>query len=452
MVKITSFSALLAIPALSLVLASPIIESTQSNQQLPLNNLLSSSASTQYEVHPSILSALEQHDDPVKALLSLRPELEELMAEPRLLRIFGQGPLDGVWLTEGDKLRLRRQGKKFMDLTDSQDLIQSGFIAGKANTPNLSHQRWIKPLFKELKTSNMHEVLVKATSFFNRYYFSEYGVQSSRWLHDYISNIISEAPLGEYISLEYFTHKFPQPSLIARFEPFTRNSSLPLTIIGAHQDSANYLFPLLPAPGADDDMSGSTSILESFRVLAKSGFIPKNGPVEFHWYAAEEAGLLGSQEIVNYKKGQNANVGAMMEFDMIAFVARNTTPHVFLLENDANPDLTKWVVKLAQEYVDIPVNTSSLGAGAGSDYMSWTQGGYPAAFAAEGDPLAGGFPGDFDGYIHTDKDRMDVNDETGYFSLDHMLEFSKLAIAFAVEQAGWSDKHTRSDDNKKSVW
>lgn len=76
----------------------------------------------------------------------------------------------------------------------------------------------------------------------------------------------------------------------------------------------NYLFPLLPSPGADDDCSGTVSILEAFRVLASSGFIPVNGPVEFHWYAAEEGGLLGSQAVARYKKESGARIGAMMEF------------------------------------------------------------------------------------------------------------------------------------------
>lgn len=126
--------------------------------------------------------------------------------------------------------------------------------------------------------------------------------------------IIASAPFHTHISLEYFTHAFAQPSIIARFEPKVRNFSLPLTIIGAHQDSMNYLFPLLPAPGADDDCSGTVSILEAFRVLALSGYTPKDGPVEFHWYAAEEGGLLGSQAIARYKKESGARIGAMMEF------------------------------------------------------------------------------------------------------------------------------------------
>jgi leucyl aminopeptidase len=134
--------------------------------------------------------------------------------------------------------------------------------------------------------------------------------------------IIENSPFGTHISLEYFTHPFPQPSIIARFEPKVRNFSQPLTILGAHQDSANYLFPLLPAPGADDDCSGTVTILEAFRILAESGYTPKAGPVEFHWYAAEEGGLLGSLAIAMYKRVQRAPIGAMIEFvsDLIQWI------------------------------------------------------------------------------------------------------------------------------------
>jgi leucyl aminopeptidase len=55
---------------------------------------------------------------------------------------------------------------------------------------------------------------------------------------------------------------------------------------------------------------------------------------------------------------------------------------------------------------------------AGSDYMSFTQLDYPATFASEGDPMKGGFPGDMNPYVHGINDTMDVDDKTGYFSLD----------------------------------
>jgi bacterial leucyl aminopeptidase len=45
--------------------------------------------------------------------------------------------------------------------------------------------------------------------------------------------------------------------------------------------------------------------------------------------------------------------------------------------------------------------------------------GYPATFATEGNPLSnGGFPGEYDPYVHTIKDTMDVDDENGTFSFE----------------------------------
>ena len=49
-------------------------------------------------------------------------------------------------------------------------------------------------------------------------------------------------------------------------------------------------------------------------MLAECGYTPKEGPVEFHWYAAEEGGGLGSFAIARYKKEQRAKVGAMLQF------------------------------------------------------------------------------------------------------------------------------------------
>ncbi|KAK2041985.1 peptidase family M28 [Colletotrichum somersetense] len=395
---------------------------------------------TAWAVDSSIHAALDKHSDPVDALVYLHPELAAEMSKARLIHVFGEKKAE--WMTEGDKLRLRRKGRKFRDITDFQDLYADSVDAqsGKANLPDITHQRLVRPLFSKVNQTAMRDVLEHMTGFYNRYYGGPTGEQSSVWLHDHIAGIIAASPLHAHISLEYFTHEFPQSSIIARFEPKVRDFSKPLTIIGAHQDSANYLFPLLPAPGADDDCSGTVSILEAFRVLAASGYIPKEGPVEFHWYAAEEGGLLGSQAIAAYKKKEGATIGAMLEFDMTAFIARNATESIGFIKTDADAPLTKWAVALGEEYVNITTSVYELMPGAGSDYMSYTKLGFPAAFASEGNPVAGGFPGEFDPYVHTDKDTMWVDDETGVFSIDHMARFSELAIAFAVEQSGWDNK------------
>ena len=98
------------------------------NGQLPLS-LKGFDDLPDHPVDAAIFAALEQHDDPVDALLAIQPELAASMAEPRLLEIVGQST--PLWVTEGDKLRLRREGKKFIDMTDHQDaFVSAGLLAG----------------------------------------------------------------------------------------------------------------------------------------------------------------------------------------------------------------------------------------------------------------------------------------------------------------------------------
>ncbi len=70
-------------------------------------------------VDEAILAILKTHFDPVAALISLQPELAAELAQERLLHVVGDQKPE--WMTEGDKLRLRRRGKKFVDITDNYE-------------------------------------------------------------------------------------------------------------------------------------------------------------------------------------------------------------------------------------------------------------------------------------------------------------------------------------------
>ena len=116
------------------------------------------------------------------------------------------------------------------------------------------------------------------------------------------------------MTVNLFRHSFVQSSIIAKI-PGT-NPVGSVTIIGAHMDSINLADPNGGrAPGADDDGTGTVNLIETFRVLLASNFRPTD-PVEFHWYAAEEVGLLGSQAIATSYKAQGVRVKAFMELDM----------------------------------------------------------------------------------------------------------------------------------------
>jgi leucyl aminopeptidase len=169
-------------------------------------------------------------------------------------------------------------------------------------------------LLAKVSVENMQLLLGNLTAFYNRFFESETGAAASFWIHDTVADFGDAFPDSE-LEVFLFEHNFTQTSIIARFPG--EDPDGPVTILGAHMDSINLDDVNGRAPGADDDGSGSVNLLEAVRVLAESGFQPKT-PVEFHWYAAEEVGLLGSQDIAKTYNDTGVEVKGMLQFDMTA--------------------------------------------------------------------------------------------------------------------------------------
>lgn len=186
-------------------------------------------------------------------------------------------------------------------------------------------------------------------------------------------------------------------------------------------------FPYLPAPGADDDGSGTVTQLESLRALLALGWKPSHSDVEFHFYSAEEGGLLGSQAVARSYAESGKKVRAMSQFDMTAFIKAGTNATIGVITDVVSPELTAFNRLLIDEYLDVPWVDTQLGY-AGSDHASWTKVGVPSAFSVEA-----AF-GDCNlKRIHTTSDTF-THDE---YSFDHILRFSRLSSAFIIELAGW---------------
>jgi leucyl aminopeptidase len=200
----------------------------------------------------------------------------------------------------------------------------------------------------------MQANLEKFTSFHTRYYKSDYGRQSSEWLLAQINGIIKEAGADKHgVFAEAFPHTWQQSSIIATI-PGQTNSTI---IIGAHQDSINLWLPsILAAPGADDDGSGTVTILEVFRILMTSEDIVKGkaeNTIEFHWYSAEEGGLLGSQAIFTTYEKARRDVKAMLQQDMTGFVQKTLdagqVESVGVITDFVDAGLTEFIKKVIVE-------------------------------------------------------------------------------------------------------
>jgi leucyl aminopeptidase len=256
-----------------------------------------------------------------------------------------------------------------MDITDHPELGSSRVnIAAKSSKfpaePALMND--LKPMMKTLSTLELRNHLETFTAFHTRYYKSSYGQQSSAWLLKTVKDTIKDAGADKYGAYaEHFTHPWGQNSVIATI-PGKSNKTI---VIGAHQDSINMFLPsILSAPGADDDGSGSVTILEALRVLLTSkDFIKGNAEntIEFHWYSAEEGGLLGSQAVFSEYEKTGRDVRAMLQQDMTGYVQKTLDAgekeSVGVITDYVDTELTEYIKKIVTEvsYLAYPSPTHS---------------------------------------------------------------------------------------------
>jgi len=270
----------------------------------------------------------------------------------------------------------------------------------------------------------MREFLTTFSGFRTRYYKSASGRESSKWLLDHLSFIATGADTNKVVvTVESFAHSWGQSSVIARITPFKdheKSKNGGVVIISAHQDSVNQWNPWFGrSPGADDDGSGSTTIIEAFRILVKSGYTPSK-TLEFHWYSAEEGGLLGSQKVAAYYHAQEVNVLGAFQVDMTGYLPPGKPPVIGIATDNTSNEASAFLRVLADNYCGIPWVNTKCGYGC-SDHASWHQLGYPAVFTFESDF------NDHSPYIHTSDDTVE------HISFEHIAEFVKLVLAWGVE-------------------
>jgi leucyl aminopeptidase len=185
----------------------------------------------------------------------------------------------------------------------------------------MQHRGSVKLLAEQLSKKNLEEHLTVFTSFHTRFFKSASGIESAKWLYEQVNQTVTDSGAAEYgAKVEKFDHLWGQFSIIATI-PGQSNKTV---VIGAHQDSINMFMPfLLAAPGADDDGSGTVTILEALRCLLQSELIARGNAtntIEFHWYSAEEGGLLGSRSIFSSYKEAQRDIRAMLQQDMTGYV------------------------------------------------------------------------------------------------------------------------------------
>lgn len=363
-------------------------------------------------------------------LATLQCCVDGLFQDP--LRILEIGQNERIEVKESEKLSLKRRGVGFIDVTDYLSLPWGKQIRNAAAVPDYnfplaaSHRESTQKLFTDIDKIGMHSDLANLCSFFTRYYKSQSGYESALWLSSKLHNLTNELPAG-MVEIKHYDHKrWKQFSIIVRFPGSETADNV--IVIGSHHDSINMIFPsLLPTPGADDDGSGTVTNIEALRLYVKhlqDGNVPKN-TIEFHFYSAEEGGLLGSMDILGHYRERGKKVVTMIQQDMTGYVANRNDEHVGLVTDYSNERLVNFLKVIIDTYLKIPYRETKCGY-ACSDHASATKYGYPAAFVLESENSKS------NRYIHTAMDTLDRLD------FDHISEHVKISLATVMELSNWN--------------
>ena len=287
----------------------------------------------------------------------------------------------------------------------------------------------VESLLSAVQPTNLEQTIASLSNLGSRYHASASPNASS----DLIKSLWQDLAPGN-ASLSQVSHTTTtQKSVVLKIPGSDPNGKT--IVIGSHLDSINPSNQS-NAPGADDDASGVAALTEILRVIKNSGSTFTR-PIEFHAYAAEEVGLVGSRDLAGTASSSGQSIASMLQFDMVGYSAVSGGKTIHLVTTDTSPVLVRHLKDLLNLYLGGDWKTGDLTAGT-SDHRSWYRTGVHTIFAFED-------PDNYNHALHTDSDTSS--------RLDFTLagRFTKLGLAFLAHEAGLSSALEQSSSLGKSI-
>ena len=206
-----------------------------------------------------------------------------------------------------------------------------------------------------------------------------------------------------------------------------------IVLLTAHLDSRAAADPHNPAPGADDNASGSAALLIAADLLANLNF---DYTIRLAFFTGEEQGMYGSYYYAGDVAAAGEDILGVLNFDMIAWDAKygpdiDLHSHVPSVEDDSDAlaDLVAAVIDVYD--LDLIPQIVENGARFSDHSRFWDQG-YAALMGIEDyyNPLEDDVePRDWNTNYHT------VNDRLNTLNLTYFREYVRAAVAAFVHLA-----------------
>lgn len=309
-------------------------------------------------------------------------------------------------------------------LNASSDQVFVDYTINNAST--------VTPMINEAVEPSIRQMIIDLSAIHTRRHDQQGGLDGANLI---LSRWQTLAAGRSDITVEHFMHRninnpgtflTPQPTVIMTITGTTLPNEI--VVIGGHQDSIVGGSTTGRSPGADDDASGIATMTEVIRVMMDSNYRPER-TIQFMAYAAEEIGLVGSNNIAGIYRSLNRNVVGVLQLDMTNYAG--TWADIVLMTDFTNAAQNEFLHDLGDFYFpEYEIKNDTCGYGC-SDHYSWHLNSYPASIPFEAKHSTSGVGRQSNTQIHTVNDTISRSNNNA----DHALKFARLAIAYAGELA-----------------
>jgi len=189
-------------------------------------------------------------------------------------------------------------------------------------------------------------------------------------------------------------------------------------ILGGHYDSYSYSGN---APGADDNATGTSSVIEIARILSQYTF---DRTIIFIAFSGEEYGLYGSAAYATQAQSQGMNILGYFNTDMCGYLYPGDPIHTDMIAPASAGPLVQFYKDVVALYLpEFTVDDGQL-SGGDSDHTSFNNHGYMGIFPFEDSQH-------YSPHIHTSNDL--IGPSVNSFPMVNM--FTKATIASVVTMA-----------------
>ena len=290
-------------------------------------------------------------------------------------------------------------------------------------TKSLFVDTYISSQIKLINETNIQNYINELVTFHNRHSKSQFIHKAAEWIKDKLTSF-------GYCESDLFYHEYEeQGHKLKNLICVKKGASDKIILLCAHYDTI--LIPntediVSRAPGANDNASGVSALLEIARIMIS---IKIEYTIQFIFFSGEEQGLWGSKHYAKKMKDDNKDLLLVVNMDMCGetgFLSNNNTTFIDIDDGstgiiDENNEMSQRfgqkMEQYAKDYTKLAVEFDPIFA---SDYMPFEARGYVCIGAYDGSAI------DENPHYHT---QLDVPEN---LNMPFLTSVTKMVLAFAL--------------------